>query len=195
MPRLPQFIYVHGFNSSPQSFKAQFMMQEFERLEISENLTVPELSHWPLQAMDQLTAIVKKHDDVLLIGSSLGGFYATCLTEQFAHARAVLVNPAVAPHRLLKSLLGETKNYYSGESYTLTLEHLNQLKALYSDHLAFPERLLLMVQEGDESLDYRDAVTYYAKAEQIVQPGGNHGFENFDKVMPLIFRYANREYP
>lgn len=195
MPKLPQFIYVHGFNSSPQSFKAQFMIKEFERLGISENLTVPELSHWPLQAMDQLTVLVKQYDDVLLIGSSLGGFYATWLTERFDYARAVLVNPAVAPHRLLESELGETKNYYSGESYTLTLDHLKQLNALYLDHLVFPERLLLMLQEGDQTLDYRDAVAYYAKAEQIVQPEGNHGFENFDKVLPLIFRYANRTYP
>ena len=189
----PHFIYIHGFNSSPDSLKARLMVTEFERLGFVDRLTIPALSHWPTHAIRELETLVLKHDQVVLIGSSLGGFYATYLTERHQHVRAVLVNPAVAPQRLLSDYLGPQKNYYSGESYQLTWDHMTQLEALYVPHLNHPERVLLMQQEGDETLDYRDAIAYYAQAQQIVQPGGHHGFENFESMLPTIFEFAAKD--
>lgn len=189
----PHFIYIHGFNSSPASLKARLLVAEFERLGLSEHLSVPALPHWPAEAIAQLERLVIKHPWVVLIGSSLGGFYATYLVQRFDHVRAVLVNPAVAPHRLLPKYLGAQKNYYSDESYQLTWDHMTQLEALYFNQAPRPERLLLLQQEADETLDYRDAVAYYGEAQQIVQPGGHHGFENFESMIPTIFRFADKE--
>lgn len=193
MSDLPRIIYIHGFNSSPESLKARLLVSEFERLGLSSYLAIPKLSHWPAQAIDDLSALIRSEKDVLLLGSSLGGFYATWLTEQFPQVRSVLINPAVAPHHLLKPLLGETENYYSGERYLLTENHLSQLTSFYLEKPSYPERMLLLQQEGDETLDYRDAVSYYRESRQIVQPGGNHGFEDFITMIPLILSYAKRD--
>ena len=188
------YLYIHGFNSSPASLKGQQLIRHFESIGQPSQLSVPALSHWPEEAMQQLETIVQQHDELLLIGSSLGGFYATNLCERYSHVKAVLVNPAVAPHTLLGALLGPQKNFYSGEEYQLTLEHMAQLERLYYPQLQYPERLLLMQQEGDETLDYREAVHYYREASQIVQPGGHHGFENFESMLPTIFAFAENRW-
>jgi predicted esterase YcpF (UPF0227 family) len=188
------FLYIHGFNSSPQSLKGQQLIRHFKSIGQSSQLSVPALSHWPREAMQQLERVVQQHDELLLIGSSLGGFYATNLCERFSHVKAVLVNPAVAPHNLLGVLLGPQKNIYSGEEYELTLEHMAQLERLYYPQLNYPERLLLLQQEGDETLDYREAVSYYSASPQIVQPGGHHGFENFESMLPTIFAFAENRW-
>lgn len=188
------FIYIHGFNSSPESLKGQQLIRHFESIDQASQLSVPALSHWPEEAMQQLEEMVDQHDDLLLIGSSLGGFYATYLSERYSKVKAVLVNPAVAPQKLLGALLGPQKNFYSGEEYELTLEHMAQLERLYYPRLQYPERLLLMQQEGDETLDYRDAVRYYSQSAQIVQPGGHHGFENFESMLPTIFAFAENRW-
>lgn len=187
------YIYIHGFNSSPDSLKARLLQAEFARRGIADRLLIPKLPHWPKQAIELLAEQVAQRSTVTLIGSSLGGFYATWLTEHYSQARAVLVNPAVAPQHLLRRMLGENANYYSDERYELTCEHLDQLVELYLPELKHPQRLLLLQQQGDETLDYRDAVHYYRDCQQIVQPGGNHGFENFDTMFATIFEFAERE--
>ena len=188
------FIYVHGFNSSPASFKAQLLIDYFAKQGWADRLDVPELPEYPQEAIALLESLVAAHSEVVLIGSSLGGFYTTYLTEKYSQARGVLINPAVAPHKLLVQLLGPNVNYYNGREYDLTEEHLRQVESLYLPELSHPEKLLLLQQEGDETLDYRDAVHYYRKCEQIVQPGGNHGFENFDSMVPVILKFADRQH-
>ena len=190
IPADMRFIYIHGFNSSPASFKAQQMRDWFASQGAQDQLLVPALHHRPRRALGQLKRLVDESDAVTLIGSSLGGFYATWLAEHYPQVRAVLVNPAVAPHKLLNELLGECKNYHTGETYQLTLEHMSQLEYLYIDQPMHPERLLLMQQEGDETLDYRDAVQYYNDSAQIVQPGGSHAFDAFEQMLSPIMDFA-----
>lgn len=190
IPADTQFIYIHGFNSSPQSAKAQQVMAFFRQQNCLTQLSVPELPTFPDEAIELLTPLVQSATKVVLIGSSLGGFFATWFTEHYAHARAVLINPAVAPHRLLEGMLGMTQNYYTGQRYELTHQHMKQLQALYLPELKYPHRLLLLQQEADETLDYRDAVGYYRASAQIVQPGGSHAFDNFEQMLPLIIDFA-----
>jgi len=190
IPADTQFIYIHGFNSSPQSFKAQQTLALFKEQGVEGQLSIPRLSHFPAEAISALIVLVESAQRAVLIGSSLGGFYSTWLTEHYAHARAVLVNPAVAPHKLLERRLGFTENYHTGERYELTQSHMDQLQALYLPEVMHPERLLLLQQEGDETLDYRDAVGYYKASAQIVQPGGSHAFDDFEQMLPLIMDFA-----
>lgn len=186
------FIYVHGFNSSPASVKARILDEYLAEHGLREHYRVPALSHWPAEAMRQLEGLVTAEPQrpVLLIGSSLGGFYSTSLVERFDNCRAVLVNPAVAPDRLLEDWLGENENLYTHEHYVLTPEHLAQLQALRAGELRDPSRYLLLQQTGDETLDYREAVDRYRACAGFVQPGGSHGFDRFEDLLPTILAFA-----
>jgi uncharacterized protein len=126
---------------------------------------------------------------VALIGSSLGGFYATWLAEHHG-LRAVLVNPAVRPWRLLGEYHGETANYHTGERYTLEPGWADELRHYEVDDLRAPEQLLVMLQTGDETLNWRDAWDYYADCHLYRTLGGSHGFDDFDAVIPLVLRFS-----
>lgn len=187
-------IYIHGFNSSPQSLKAQLTEQFLasEHLAGQYQLLVPALSHWPAEAIVQLQALIDQQQGapVLLLGSSLGGYYSLWLAEQNANCRAVLVNPAIYPHRLLRDWLGANENLYTHEQYQLTPEHLAQLEAIETEQLT-GQRYLLLTQTADETLDYREGVEKLAGQAQFVQPGGNHGFAEFYSLLPAICAFAH----
>ena len=184
-------VYIHGFNSSPLSLKARQTADYFARAGMSDCLAVPELSHEPARAMEDLCSIIEGRSmPVALIGSSLGGYYATWLAERYG-LRAALVNPAVNPVALWQSHLGLNHNFYSGRRYEITREHVEQLRKLDVPDLRHPENLLLMVQTGDETLDYRLAVDKYKSSVSIIQPGGNHSFQNFDTLLPQIMRFLS----
>ncbi|PIE20771.1 MAG: esterase [Neptuniibacter caesariensis] len=186
------FIYVHGFNSSPQSMKARVFKDYMQAQGAGEQVQVPALSHWPAQAVSQLRGIIEQNQDknIVLLGSSLGGYYSTWLTEHYLNVRTVLINPAVRPFELLPQYLGENKNLYSGETYTLTEAHMQQLLELNCPHLKRPEAYLLLTQTADETLDYREGVEKFADSPQFVQPGGSHGFEQFEQLIPAILAFA-----
>jgi len=140
--------------------------------------------------MALVEAWLREHrpDPVTFVGSSLGGYYATHLAERH-EARAVLINPAVRPYDLFAGLLGPQQNLYTGERYELTPQHIDELRALEVDTI-HPERYLLLVETGDEVLDYRSAVERYAGARQIVLEGGDHGFSRFGDCIDTILQFA-----
>ncbi len=185
-------IYVHGFNSSALSYKAGLLREYLAKLGLADRYACPELSHRPKQAMAQLEALIAPLDPrgVTLVGSSLGGFYATSLVERFG-ARAVLVNPAVRPYELLAPYTGPQKNLYTGETYEFTPRHIEELRALEVDAVT-PDRYLLITASGDEVLDYRAGVERYAGCEQIVVPGGDHGFREFAAYLDTVVAFWRR---
>jgi len=123
------------------------------------------------------------------VGSSLGGFYATFLAEHYG-AKAVLINPAIRPAESLASYLGPQRNTVSGETYELTREHFAELEALNVVCVTQPQRYFLLVQSGDELLDWREAVAFYGGAWQSVQGGGDHAFQHFDMQIVPILRFS-----
>ncbi|MGE5319085.1 MAG: YqiA/YcfP family alpha/beta fold hydrolase [Hyphomicrobiaceae bacterium] len=184
------FVYLHGFNSSPASGKAQLLQEHMASLGREADYYCPALSNSPREAIAQVEAELarRRPESVTLIGSSLGGFYATHLAEKHGW-KAVLVNPAVHAHVLLRAALGPQTNWHSGEKWELTEAHLAELAALDVPAISQPERYLLLVQTGDEVLDYRDAVAYYAGAKQIVEEGGDHGFAGFERHFQTILDF------
>lgn len=126
--------------------------------------------------------------DVCFVGSSLGGFYATYLAERLG-GRAVLINPALDPHIGLRAYLGPQRNLHTGEPYELTEAHLQEWEKLYVPRIT-PQRYLLLVETGDEVLDYRRAVERYAGADQVVIPGGDHSLQSFPRHLPRILEFA-----
>lgn len=185
----PSLLYIHGFNSSPQSFKAQRLQQWFADHGASDRLLVPALPPQPQAAMALLEAVMAGAGPVALLGSSLGGFYATWLAQHH-DARAVLINPAVRPWRLLEGYAGENANYHTGETYDFDASWVDELQRYGVDQLAHPENLLVMMQTGDETLDWRDAWDYYGDCHLYRGLGGSHGFDDFDAFIPLVLRFC-----
>jgi predicted esterase YcpF (UPF0227 family) len=183
-------LYLHGFNSSPQSAKAQYFRRYLEERGRGEEFVCPRLAHRPSLAIAAAEAVIAQapRSDVTLVGSSLGGFYATWLAEKH-DLRAVLINPAIDPHVGLRAYLGPQQPYHGGEAYELTEQHLGEWQALYVAKPQ-PERYLLLVETGDEVLDYRIAVKRYVGAKQVVVQGGDHSLASFPDHAPLILSFA-----
>jgi len=177
-------IYLHGFNSSALSHKAQVLGRYLEERGLGDQYVCPDLPPHPADAI----RVIEKQPHACFVGSSLGGFYATYMAEKH-HARAVLINPAIDPHVGLRAYLGSQKNLHSGEAYELTEAHLQAWQALYVPRIT-PSRYLLLVETGDEVLDYRRAVERYAGAQQIVIPGGDHSLQSFPRHLARIVEFA-----
>lgn len=194
MPARRALVYIHGFNSSPQSAKARLVGAALARDLPGVTYRVPALPAAPgagaisvvQRELEQLQA---DGLEPVLLGSSLGGFYATWLAEQH-HLRAVLVNPVVRPHELFAPHLGEQQNLYTGERYTLTARHVDELAALAVGQITRPQDFLVLLQTGDETLDWRQAWAHYEGCALLKQVGGNHAFEHFEDAFPLIYRFA-----
>lgn len=183
-------IYLHGFLSSALSFKAGLLRRRMAELRRGREIATPELPLRPMQAVAVLEALVEEHLDagVSLIGSSLGGYYATWLAEKYG-VRAVLVNPAMRPYELLARYIGPQTNLYTGAHDVLTVADIDALRGLEAARIT-PERYLLMVETGDEVLDYRAAVERYRGAEQNVIEGGDHGFSDFGDHMDAALAFC-----
>jgi uncharacterized protein len=194
----PTLVYLHGFRSSARSAKAQLFVRAVVALprEIRPRLHVPDLPFDPAEAVAGVAAWIERElpgrdaaKRLTLVGSSLGGFYATHLAEHFG-ARAALINPTVHPWADLVPYVGPQTNLYTGESFEVTAAHLDALRALAVARITRPERLFLLVRSGDEVLPWRDAVAFYAGAWQYVRGGGDHGWTDFAQEIPAVLRFA-----
>jgi uncharacterized protein len=188
-------IYIHGFNSSPDSYKASLLRSFAEKINMPDVLQVPALSYVPAQAMDQLMTIIKNYQahsgirPLCFIGSSLGGYYATWLAEKF-DSRVVLINPVVKPSELFTDYLGYNRNTFTGEEFSLTMDHVLQLEKFKIKKITNPDRYLLMLQSGDEILDYNQALEKYAAVPSIVEEGGGHEFTEFDRHLETVLAFC-----
>ena len=182
-------LYLHGFCSSPASWKAKLLQETLAVRGESERFLCPALSPIPRVAVAQAEALIAAaNGPITLVGSSLGGHYATYLAEKH-DLQAALINPAVV-NRLDASLfLGEHSNFHSGEKFTFSAEDAVILASQAVAHPT-PERYLLLVETGDEVLDYQHAVERYQGCRQIILPGGDHSFTQFPKFIPQLIEFA-----
>lgn len=181
-------IYIHGFNSSPQSHKAGLLRQWIAQYRPDIEFITPDLNIFPKQAINLLAQLVQQYPQAGLLGSSLGGFYATWLNQHYGN-KAVLINPAVKAYDLLSTLLGEQRNYHTGKGYILTQAQVDELLAIEVDALKYPERLWILLQTADETLDYRLALAKYPHSPMLVEEGGNHAFDSFEHHIPAIIDF------
>jgi uncharacterized protein len=188
---LKTIVYLHGFISSPLSKKAVMLGDYLRGNAPAIEYLVPELAHRPAQAIAQVEKACagRASADLAFVGSSLGGFYATALAERL-DCKAVLLNPAVHPHLHFARFLGPQKNLYTGETFELTQAHVDELAALDVATITREERYWLVVETGDEVLDYREATRYYAGAFQTVIRGGDHALSSFPEHIPDLVEWA-----
>ncbi len=181
-------LYLHGFCSSPASWKSRLLAEEMARRGLAEQFACPQLSPVPVQAVADLSTLIEQADGpVTLVGSSLGGHYANHLAEHYG-LRAVLINPAVVDRLDLARFVGEHANFHTGERFVFTPAHAEQLKAQVAPPRRGDYRLLL--EEGDEVLDWRQARDFYAGCRQTILPGGDHSFTKFPEFIPQILEFA-----
>jgi predicted esterase YcpF (UPF0227 family) len=194
MPKpLTHLLYLHGFRSSPQSQKAQIMAHYTAHQQPQLHWWCPQLPPSPHEAMALLLAGTADwpRASMAVIGSSLGGFYATCLAEKTG-CRVVLLNPAVNPARDLEKHIGEQTNWHDSQSrFFFQPEFVQQLRDLPDTTLRHPERTLAVIAQGDEVLDWREMQTRYAGASLRLIAGSNHGLSDFELHLPAVLAFLD----
>ncbi|MGZ3253402.1 MAG: YqiA/YcfP family alpha/beta fold hydrolase [Burkholderiaceae bacterium] len=184
-------VYLHGFRSSPHSFKARVIAERMKKLGRGSEYCCPQLPASPRQAIQLASTIVQQRlpNQITLIGSSLGGYYATWLAEQFG-CRAVLLNPAIKPSRDLEKYVGVMTAFHSDEPFEFKREYIDELKEFAIETIMKPERYYLIAATGDEVLDWREMTAHYVGAQQRVIDGSDHALSDFENDVDDVLAFC-----
>ena len=184
-------LYLHGFRSSPRSFKARVVGNKMKALGRADQLICPQLPASPAEAMKLALLLVERYPagQLAIVGSSLGGYYATWLAERLG-CRAVLLNPAIVPLQDLEPHVGVTTEYHSDKPFEFKRAYIDELRALKVDKITRPERYFLIAASGDEVLDYRDMLAHYPGARQQVIEGSDHAISEFEQYVDDVLAFC-----
>ena len=184
-------IYLHGFQSSTLSIKGQFIQAFCQN---QHHVHLPDLNMPPEQVLAYVSEMIACLDQVVLIGSSLGGFYATQLVAKHA-VPAVLINPAMRPWQLFHDLFGAELPYGVNAQWTLDQTQLDQLEQMAVPFVQDADKILVLLQQDDEVLDYREAQRYYSNAAHqsmiMTEANGNHAMDNFADKIPMALQFLS----
>ena len=186
-------LYLHGFRSSPRSFKAELLRQWLARHRPALHWWCPQLPPSPREALALIESGIAAWPagQWAVCGSSLGGFYATAVAERHG-CPAVVINPAVDPARDLTAYIGEQTAWHDPqERFFFRAEFVPELRALTCGPLTRPERYLAIVAQGDELLDWREMSARYAGTHLHVLPGSDHALSDFEQHLPLLLDFLN----
>lgn len=187
-------VYLHGFRSSPRSFKAQLLGKRMASVGLADQYVCPALPVSPREAMTETEALIaelsqRDGTQPVLIGSSLGGFYATWLAERHG-LRAAMLNPATRPERDLAKYVGEQPLWHGGGTIRVEPRHLDELRALAVPAITQPERYYLLAATRDEVLDYREMLAHFPQAATHVIDGSDHGISDFAHYMDEVLVFC-----
>ena len=184
-----KIIYLHGFNSSSESKKSKILEYFLEGNKFI-NLESPNLETSPRKAICQIKKIIKESPDrVSLIGSSLGGLYATFLADAYS-LKSVTINPVVKKHISgMKGLVGIHKKFHTEEEYEFSTEDYSDLNKLGIDNLKEPLNHLSLIKMSDEVLDHKMTFEYFSKSYILSEKGGNHSYDDLFEKIPLILEH------
>ena len=185
-----RLIYLHGFRSSPSSFKSQWLLARLTELGRASKFACPQLPPSPREAVDLVRHQFDLRPDDTLVGSSLGGYYATYLAEHYG-CRAVLLNPVIRAARDLQSYVGEQQLYHSEGSFHFRREYLYELNEQEVAMISFAQRYFLIAAKGDELLDWQEMVRHYGGAQALVLDGSDHGLTDFNLYGDQVLKFAN----
>ena len=181
-------LYLHGFLSSPQSSKARQALAHAAKLGLADNMLIPFLQEGPQATIDSLEQQLEGREKIAIIGSSLGGFYASVLAERF-RAPAVLINPAIDPWKYWPDHIGEHRNYHTGQIHEVTQQHVEELRRLSPASIADAENYLVFLQRHDEVLDATVALSRFGEERCVVRENGDHAYTGFDLELPAAFDF------
>lgn len=186
-------LYLHGFRSSPQSTKARRLADWIAGHRPEVRWHCPQLPPSPRTAIDAVFAQIEAWQAARLavVGSSLGGFYATVVAERTG-CPAVLLNPAIDPARDLAAWIGEQTHFHDpAERFFFRAEYVDELRALAPAAITQPQRYLAIVAKGDELLDWREMAARYAGARIKLLEGSDHALSDFDQHLPELLHFLN----
>lgn len=188
-------LYLHGFRSSPSSYKAQSLATAFKAQGLEHRWVCPQLPASPTEAIALCESFISRHrndqpeSDLVLIGSSLGGYYATYLAEQH-QARCVVLNPAVYAARDLLQHVGEHEHYHSDTPFHFLNYYIDELSALATSKPTDPQRYYLLACTGDEVLDWKEMAAWYQGSHGQIIEGGDHSISDFAKYQNDIIDFV-----
>lgn len=187
-------LYLHGFRSSPLSAKAQLLAMAMRERGLEKDWLCPQLPASPAQAMALARGLIEtlpgsRADEVTVIGSSLGGYYAACLAHHWG-CRAVLLNPVIHAARDLATQVGEHTQFHGSEPFVFMPEYVDELARMAVGRPARPERCFLLAATGDEVLDWREMAHWYAGCPSRIINGGDHGISDFGRWLPEVLAFA-----
>ena len=188
-------VYLHGFRSSPRSSKAVMTGEGIKAISSPENLIewyCPQLLASPKESMAMVEDHIKRSgaDRIVVVGSSLGGFYANYLAEKYG-CKAVVLNPAVRAARELAPHVGMMTAYDSDEPFDFRPEYIDELKSLQVDKISNPSQYFLIAAKGDELLDWQEMVDFYPGAKQLVLEGSDHGIADYADHLPQVLKFIS----
>lgn len=191
MKNKPIIVYLHGFRSSPQSYKAQLMAQHMWALGLEEQYLCPQLPASPTQSIELILELIKDFapEQLTLIGSSLGGYYATWIAERIG-CRAVLLNPMVKIPTDMSPFMNASMAFHSETSFEFKPEYVEELSQLAITHTSNPERYFLIAATGDELLDSREMQSHYPSARQTIIDGSDHGLTGFGQHVDDVLTFS-----
>jgi predicted esterase YcpF (UPF0227 family) len=186
-------VYLHGFRSSPRSSKAVLTGESVKALSTvnqSFEWYCPQLLASPKASMDMVIERIEAstYDRLVIMGSSLGGYYANYLAEKYG-CKAVALNPAVRAPRELAPHVGMLTAYDTNEPYDFRPEYIQELSDFQVDAITNPGRYFLMAAKGDELLDWKEMVDFYKDAEQLVLEGSDHGIAEYPEHLPKVLEF------
>lgn len=189
-------VYLHGFRSSPRSSKAVMTGEAVKKLSKADDRFewfCPQLLASPKESMNLVVNHIdsSNHDRLVVIGSSLGGFYTNYLAEKYG-CKAVVLNPAVRAARELAPHVGMMTSYDSDEPFDFRREYIDELQALQIEKISDPRRYFLIAAKGDELLDWREMVDFYLGAKQLVLEGSDHGIADYADHLPQVIDFISR---
>lgn len=192
---MSMLLYLHGFNSSPQSKKAIETGRWIKLNAPHIKFCCPQLSPYAFEVMQKLKSIIEAHlpQPIYLVGSSMGGFFATCLAEQY-NLPAVLINPAVNPGSGLHSWLGKNENYITGERWVFEPKHIEEYVRLNPEKIERRKNYKVLLQTGDEVLDFRRAQHHYEGCLIETEAGGDHSFVDYQRHLPANMEFLMNVY-
>lgn len=188
-------VYLHGFRSSPRSSKAVMTgegIKAISNLEYSFEWYCPQLLASPKESMAMVEDSINRTgaDRIVVVGSSLGGFYANYLAEKY-DCKAVVLNPAVRAARELAPHVGMMTAYDSDEPFDFRPEYIDELRSLQVEKISNPSRYFLITAKGDELLDWQEMVGFYPGAKHLVLEGSDHGIADYADHLPQVLKFIS----
>ena len=184
-------LYFHGFASSSDSDKARIIKSYISKVSKKINMITPDLSNNFKEANNQINKLIDENKkDYVFMGSSLGGYYANFFGS-INNSKVILINPAIPPLKGFEEYLGENQNYSTGERFIVTKEDIKFLRSLEIKKLNNQKNILVLLESGDEVLNFIETVKYFQGSNIDITFGGNHSYESVNTKLEKIVKFLN----